>query len=75
MHFCVMQTLLFSDFPFNKIDAVYDMDINEHEGLSNIKLMTQNRVKEHILNCCSIFYTHSRVFNNENDLYPKMNVK
>ena len=47
VHFCIMQTLLFSDFPFNKFDAVYDMDINEHEGLSNIKLMTQNQVKEH----------------------------
>jgi len=37
--------------------------------------LTQNKVKEHLFYCCSTFHSHSRVFNNGHNSYPKMSVK
>jgi hypothetical protein len=65
-----------------------DMDVNEREWLSKT-LKTQIQVKEQhfiavlsprdeifiVLDMCSAFHSHSRVFNNEINSYPKMSVK
>ena len=52
-----------------------DMDVNEHERLSNITLKTQIQEKEQLSYCRSTFHSHSKVFNNENNSYLKMSVK
>ena len=36
---------------------------------------TLHLVKELHIYCCSTFYSHNRVINNEYNLYPKMSVK
>ena len=35
----------------------------------------QHKLKEEDFYCCSTFHNHSRVFNKENNSYPKMSVK
>jgi len=50
------------------------MDVNEYERWSSITLKTQNQVKAHHFYFCSAFHSHSRVFTNKNNSYPKMNV-
>jgi len=52
-----------------------DMDVNEQERLSNITPKTQHQAKEQRCHCCSAFHSHSMVFNNEYNSYPKMIVK
>jgi hypothetical protein len=49
-----------------------DMDVNEHERISNVTLKTQFKVKEWCFYSCSVFYSHSRVFNNVHSSYPTM---
>jgi hypothetical protein len=46
------------------------MDVNEHERLSSITLRQKVKYKY-----CSTFHSHSMVFNNEQNSYPKMSVK
>jgi hypothetical protein len=36
-----------------------DMDVNEHERLSNHAFRNKLKVKEQLFYCSSIFYTHS----------------
>ena len=50
------------------------MDVNEHERLSNITFR-QNNVKEQCFNCRFTVHSHSRVFNDEHNSYPKGSVK
>jgi hypothetical protein len=40
-----------------------------------LHLETQIKVKKQCFYCCSTFHSHSRVFNNEQNSYCKMNVK
>jgi hypothetical protein len=47
-----------------------DMDVNDHEILSNI---TQNLGKEQCFNCSTSFHNHRRIFNNEHNSYHTMN--
>ena len=51
-----------------------DMDVNEHERLSNCTHKTQT--KERNRDCIAVLhFSHCRVFNNEHKSYPKMSVK
>ena len=43
--------------------------------LSNITLKTQIQVKEQCFYGCSAFNSHSGIYNNEQNSYPKMSVK
>jgi hypothetical protein len=44
------------------------MDVNEHERLSNLNLRHKLiKVKKPCFYCRTIFYSHSRVFNNEHE--------
>jgi hypothetical protein len=52
-----------------------DMDVNEHERLSNFTLRHKIKVKEQHFYCFYAYHSHSRVFNNENNSYPKICVK
>jgi hypothetical protein len=52
--------------------ASNDIDVNEHERLSNI---TQNLGKEQCFNYSSSFHNHRRIFNNEHNSYHTMNGK
>ena len=51
-----------------------DMDVNEHERLQ-FYTWTQIKVKEQRLYCCFAFNSHSRIFNNLQNSYTKINVK
>jgi hypothetical protein len=53
-----------------------NIDVNEHDILSNITL-THNQVKEQRFYCCSAseFHSHSMVFNKQHNSYPKMSMK
>ena len=52
------------------------MDGNEHENLLNFTTPRhKTKTKEQHFYCCSTFHSHSRVFNNEHNSYPKMSVK
>ena len=42
-----------------------DVDVNEYDRLSTIKLKIQIKVKEHCFYCCSTFHSNIRDFNNE----------
>ena len=54
-----------------------DMDVNEHERLSNITCRHKLKLKkkEQHFHCCSTFLSHSSVFNNRNNSYPKICMK
>ena len=51
------------------------MGVNEHERLSNITIRHKLDNKEQRFYCYYIFHSRSRVFNNENNSYPKMSMK
>ena len=54
------------------------MDENEHERLSKVTLrhkLPVNEVIKQLFYCCSTCQSHSKIFNKEPNLYPKMRVK
>ena len=51
-----------------------DIDVNEHDKSSNL-ILKQIKEKLQTLYCRSAFHSHSRVFNNDHNSYPKMSVK
>jgi len=60
-------------FPKNDVNWLEkNMDVyNEHETIQHYTC----KVKEQRFYCCSVFHSHSRVFNNEQTSYPKMSVQ
>jgi hypothetical protein len=64
-------------FNLNKIQKLVkmDMDVNEHERLSNITLKTQIQVKEQCFYGCSAFNSHSGIYNNEQNSYPSIKIQ
>lgn len=57
---------MFFPYDFNKIIFLLflqlvrkDMEVNEYENLSNIRL--GHKVKEQRFHCCSVFHNHSKL--------------
>ena len=55
--------------------GVYNVkDVNRKTTFSS-EVQEWESVKEHRLYCCFTLHSHSSVFNNEHNSYPKMNMK
>ena len=50
-----------------------DMDVNEQYRLFIVTL--RHEYKQRNRDCCAKFLSHRRVFNNEQNPYPKMSIK